>query len=472
MKDKTGSIHILSRRSFLQLALGTAAAMAFDPATAFAALPVGKYLDNVKFVVLSDTHYYDPSLGTTGPAFEAYLAQDRKMLAESKTTLESVINAIKKSDAQFVIVCGDLTKDGEYLCHQKFADYMRELAQAGKPVYVINGNHDIDCPNAYSYSGSTKTRVPNTSGSEFKRIYNECGYNKAIAVDPNSLSYVVEPAKGLRLVAMDSCVYGATRGSFTTDRLNWIKNQIKASVAEGKTVIGMMHHGIVPHFSAQPQFWGEYVVENYDQVAKELSSLGMKIVFTGHFHAQDIAEKQITGANGDFLIDVETGSLVTYPIPYRYVEFSPDRKKLRTISQRVTTTAYNTGNVDFQTYAKNFTANNMKDLLIQYLAILLRGSYPTYTDAQLTAMATGYAATKITPSLTVSDIFIAAMIAHYQGDENPDSQTRSIYQSLASSSDATVRMMGQYLVSIGTESLLADNNNVIDLVTGKSLQTF
>jgi len=38
----------------------------------------------VKFMVISDLHYFDPQLGIEGKAFAEYLDQDRKLLAYSK----------------------------------------------------------------------------------------------------------------------------------------------------------------------------------------------------------------------------------------------------------------------------------------------------------------------------------------------------------------------------------------------------
>jgi 3',5'-cyclic AMP phosphodiesterase CpdA len=470
------AINVLTRRNFLQMAMATMATLAINPSSALAAIPLGKYTKNIKFTVLSDPHYYYPQLGTTGAAFAAYLAGDRKMLAESETTLRSALNAIKLSDAQFVLICGDLTKDGEYIGHQRFATYLSELTSMGKKVFVIPGNHDIYNPHAYSYSGSTQTRVPNTSPSVFKNLYQAFGYGQAIAQDPNSLSYVVEPADNLRLIAMDSCIYGTnytsppTGGAFSADRLNWIKAQITAATAKGKTVIGMMHHGIVPHFSAQPTYFSEYVVANYNQVAQDFSSLGMNVVFTGHFHAQDIAEK-IANINNNYLVDIETGSLVTYPIPYRQIELTPDYKKIKIASTKVTSTTYNTGGLDFQTYAKNFTAQNMKELFVEQFTGVIMQLNPGLTQAQAQTQAASLAVKQIAPSLTISDLFANAMLAHYQGDEKMDAQTQGIYQAMASAADPNSKVLGQFLLSVGTDTYLPDNTVTIDLTTGKPIMT-
>lgn len=87
-----------------------------------------------KIAVISDPHYYAPELGTTGTAFNNYLAADRKMIAESKAILESTIESIKNSDAESVLVSGDLTKDGELLSRQQFAEHMKQLEDVGKAL--------------------------------------------------------------------------------------------------------------------------------------------------------------------------------------------------------------------------------------------------------------------------------------------------------------------------------------------------
>lgn len=40
----------------------------------------------MKFIVFSDPHYFDPSLGTEGKAFQEYLDNDRKLLKRQQRT--------------------------------------------------------------------------------------------------------------------------------------------------------------------------------------------------------------------------------------------------------------------------------------------------------------------------------------------------------------------------------------------------
>ena len=66
-----------------------------------------------RFAVFSDPHLYDATnLGSSGTALEAYLASDRKMLVQSEEILDAALADLKGEGLDFVLVSGDLTKDG------------------------------------------------------------------------------------------------------------------------------------------------------------------------------------------------------------------------------------------------------------------------------------------------------------------------------------------------------------------------
>ncbi len=73
---------------------------------------------HTRFIVISDLHFYDTSLGTEGKAFQDYLDADRKLLVLSDEIIGTAMEKIAKEEADFVLVAGDLTKDGERICHQ------------------------------------------------------------------------------------------------------------------------------------------------------------------------------------------------------------------------------------------------------------------------------------------------------------------------------------------------------------------
>ncbi|MFA5078474.1 MAG: metallophosphoesterase, partial [Dehalococcoidia bacterium] len=311
----------------------------------------------IGFAVISDLHIYDPSLGTTGTAFEAYLDKDRKLLRESPEILESAISIIKALKHDIVLVPGDLSKDGEKVSHQLAASYLAQLKSAGKKVFVVPGNHDILNGHSFKYVGDAIERVPNITPDQFVQIYADYGYKDALQRDPNSLSYVAELQPGLRLLALDANRYREnvenkepiTDGKFSAETLAWIEKMLAQAAKENKAVIVMMHHGIMEHYAGQEKNYGEYIVDNYEDVARLLANYNVRMVFTGHYHAQDVTEKKFD--NGKFIFDIETGSLVTYPCPIRVVAI--DKNQIANISEdRVTSIKSHL--TDFPAYAKQY----------------------------------------------------------------------------------------------------------------------
>lgn len=115
-----------------------------------------------------------------------------------------------------------------------------------------------------------------------------------------------------------------TAGRIDTSLLPWVEEQVKNAIAKGKTPIGLMHHGLVPHFSKEAELLSEYVVDDWQEMATTLADAGMRYIFTGHMHANDIAE--YTSVNGNKIYDLETGSLAAYGSPVRTVTIQRDQK--------------------------------------------------------------------------------------------------------------------------------------------------
>jgi 3',5'-cyclic AMP phosphodiesterase CpdA len=350
------------------------------------------------FFVFSDPHYYNPSLGTEGEAFQEYLDNDRKLLKESPYILEEALKYINSTEAAFVIIPGDLTKDGTLVSHQAFAKNLSEIEKTGKKVFVVPGNHDILNPQSNSYKDSLKIKVENIDPLTFKSIYHNFGYGEAISTDFFSLSYVAEPVEGLWLIGMDACRYNensngyhaVTGGRFSESTLKWIEEQLNIANEQGKEVIGFMHHGILEHYDKQAKFYGEYVVEDYGKISKLFAEKGMKLVFTGHFHAQDIVKKDF--GKGKVIYDIETGSLVTFPCPIRKVDLSAGNVTISTKRIDFIETHPN----DFENFSKEYVWSGIEGIAKRALV-----SYKLSEDeAELL-------------SGQVADAFIA----HYYGDE-------------------------------------------------------
>jgi len=411
---------------------------------------VAGHFPKLKLAIFSDAHYFAPSLLVNdGPAFQGYLAADRKLLLQSQAILDEMITELKQAQPQIVLVSGDLTKDGELICHQAMTNYLGQLKAAGAKVFVVPGNHDINNPHAVSYDGVTTTPVPSITPAQFATLYAGCGYGDAVARDPNSLSYVAEPTPGLLILAMDSCRYERntngepyTGGYFDAPRLNWITNQLAAARSQGKFVLGMMHHGILEHYAGQKMLFPEYVLDDYQTVSQMFASYGMEVVFTGHYHAQDVVKATFSQGS---LLDIETGSAVTFPCPYRLLDLESSGA-LTITSHPITTINYDLGGVPFTTYASNYLHAGLMDLATYML------THPPYNLPLSTAQF-------LAPAMT------EAFVAHYQGDEGPISpQTQGIIAYLRSLGDPMSGLMANTLSSLFHDLEPADNNLTVELI--------
>ena len=414
--------------------------------TAAAAYP------ETSFIVISDPHYFDISLGTEGPDFEAYMNEDRKMLVESREILLQAMSMMKGSPADFVIIPGDLTKDGELVCHKGFASHLKIIEEAGYPVYVVPGNHDIHNPHAVAFTQTGHEMVDTVTPEIFAALYNDYGYAEALARDPDSLSYVAEPVEGLWLLALDSCDYRnnfkdnypQTNGRFTQETIQWIESILLQALEEEKSVIAMMHHGAVEHYSSQEKHYGDYIVDDFQRFSEMLALYNVRVVFTGHYHAQDITG--ISAGNNKFLFDIETGSLVTYPSPVRSIHIG-ENQVMEVSSHFVQILpSLETAGIDFPAYSREFVHNGiisiargiMKDLLVKQ-------------DA----------ADRIAPM--VAD----AVVAHYRGDEVFPGGDMLPEKKLGLMGKVVIANRRSLAVGLWNDLPPADNDVIIDLQNGE-----
>jgi hypothetical protein len=231
------------------------------------------------------------------------------------------------------------------------------------------------------------------------------------------LSYVAEPVPGLWLIAIDSCQYAnnatninpatgkatsVTAGAISSSTLTWIGTQLASAKQQGKTVIGMLHHGLLEHFPGQSSLFPEYVVKDWSTLSKSLSDAGLSVVFTGHFHANDVVYKDF---GSSVLYDIETGSLVTAPSPYRFVQFDLTKKTMAVSTSRITS---------IPSYSSAFVSFAQK-FLYDGLATPNTGLVPKMLTAP-----TSYGGFGLPPATanSLAPLISFALMAHYYGDEN------------------------------------------------------
>lgn len=284
-------------------------------------------------VVLSDTHVMGPDLLVNdGAAWQKELANDRKLFDYSQEVFDVLMETMLSEKPDMVLITGDLTKDGELLSHQYVAGQLNRLREAGIKTFVIPGNHDFGSKHALIFDGDQSSKAEVVSREQFTELYRNHGYGAESLRDETSLSYCCEPVEGLLLIGLDS----GTDGRLEESTLQWACQQAAQAQQQGKYVLAMMHHALLPHFNAEDQLLPSSVVQNYETVRNRLADAGVQVVLTGHIHISDIAKDY----NADLtrsIYDISTGSVISYPCDYRRLTLSEDRAQLSVSTNRITT---------------------------------------------------------------------------------------------------------------------------------------
>jgi len=348
----------------------------------------------------------------------------------------------------FILIPGDLTIDAELASHEGFSTAIARLEEAGVPVLVVPGNHDVNNPQAVSFDGDDTVSVPTVGPDEFAAIYAGFGYDEAFDRDPHSLSYVVEPVEGLWVIGMDSAIYdhnvdhSTTGGAFSAETLDWILDTVSAGADADKTVIGMMHHGIREHYVGQSLLFAEYLLTGWEIASQQLAEAGMHVVFTGQYHSQDITVGEF---DGTLFYDVETGSLVTFPCPYRIIEL--EGRSMDIESFFISEVPGLALSVPFTEHAEAFLLEGITGLALALVqAPIDQGGFG------------------LTPRQ--ADIFAphaaAGFMAHYAGEEIQDPTTMLTVAAFMISPEANVQQLGLALGSLYSDLPPADNAVIID----------
>ena len=400
----------------------------------------------MKIAVMSDIHYLDPTLlmngAAQGVAFQTYLNTDPKLIAFSGPILKEAISEIVAAKPDILLIPGDLTKDGEKVSHETMAILLKQISNYGIKVFVIPGNHDVNNPEAVAYDGNNSSPTPTISAIDFADIYSGFGYQDAISRDINSLSYICEPFNKVWILGIDDCKYdqnGTTAtvgGVIKEGTMNWIQERLAEAKKKNITVLAMMHHGIMEHYTGQQTLDPGYVTDNWQSNADAFTDAGLRVLFTGHYHANDITMR---AKGNNVLFDIETGSLVTPPSPFRIIRMDPNHMYLDTKHITSIDVTFPPG-LDFVTYSNMFISGHLDGIFTYMLS-----NYP-YNFPLVTAAGK-------------APLFRNAFMAHYAGDEQitPEEQAQDDAVGLM------VPQLGMVLHNLWTDLPPSDNQYTIDM---------
>ncbi len=245
-----------------------------------------------RFAIISDPHIAIPQTIDNVP-------NRFHQVEVSIPAFDRAIQHLESLDLDFLLLPGDLTQDGESENH----DWLQQrLKQLPFPAYVVPGNHDVPYP---------QKRDRYVGLDNFSSYYGHCGYNH-----PQRLYYSQEIMPGLQLIGLNSNQFdaeGKQIGRLDQEQLQWLENLLPQ--LKNKQIFVMIHHNVIEHLPKQSQheLGRRYMLENAKDLLKILKKYGVKLIFTGHLHVQDLAYQ-------DGIYEMTTGSLVSYPHPYRVIE--------------------------------------------------------------------------------------------------------------------------------------------------------
>lgn len=331
--------------------------------------------EGFKLWVITDVHYISPSLYDDGEKFKFIIQTSAgKDIAYQAETLEALVYKTQIEKPDVLVVSGDLTLNGEKQSALELADYFKKIENTGTEVYVIPGNHDISDGWAKSYQADKAKATDQILPKEFSQIFRDFGYNEAISVDSNSLSYLVAPRENLWIAMIDTNKYswqGSTRGPVTSGSIReatyeWLEECLKLAAEKGAKVIPVMHHNLMDHNQLVNQ---GFTLDNAEKLQHLLSQEKVPFTLSGHIHAQDSASKELNGAR---IYDIVTGSFAMLRNPIGELVFENDQMNYQQIS------------VDVDNWAKKNGSKN-SDLLHhnKYLSELMQKDGEAFALSQI-----------------------------------------------------------------------------------------
>ena len=332
MKEKKLSVKVIS------ILLSLAILIACIP------MSVSANTASIRFGVITDLHYYaDVLKGDRGEEWKTFVKNKHKMYDDGNSLIANALDGVMRNavegGATYLLVPGDLTKDGELEGHKALAEKFKAFeAETGIQVFVIPGNHDINNSKACTFENGTQEDAETTSPEQFREIYAEFGYDEADSVfvpeegkKGGMLSYAITLGE-YRLIAVDSCMYsednGAEGNEHMTDGriaeglLDWVVAECEKAEDQGLTVVGMQHHNLIPHMDIEEATFWPFVVEEWEKIADTYADAGMNYIFTGHLHTNDVVSH--VSDNGETIYDILTPTLTGFPNSYRIVDFTTD----------------------------------------------------------------------------------------------------------------------------------------------------
>ena len=306
--------------------------------------------EGIKLAIATDLHYLTPQLYDNGALYTQMIENaDGKTMKYIEELTEAFVCQIIESAPDALILSGDLSFNGERNSHIMLAEKLRRVEEAGIPVLVIPGNHDLDSAKASAFSGDSYYGVDSVNKREFEEIYADLGFREALSRDRDSLSYIAEVTPELRVLMVDVNTQDEP-GFLDESTLNWIDGQLRLATEAGAKVVAVSHQNLFQHNSL---FRGGFVIGNGRLLGALFEKYGVICNLSGHMHVQHISQIE------SGLTEIATSSLAVTPNQYGLLYLSENQAYYCTEAVDVDAWAAELGLdnpelLNFREYAANF----------------------------------------------------------------------------------------------------------------------
>lgn len=267
-------------------------------------------------MLASDLHYMSSTTHDDGKAFRSMVEHDDGKLDQySDEMLDTLVETAIENHPTALALTGDITLNGERINHELLAEKLQKVQDAGIPVLVIPGNHDIRNQNAATYFGEKREEAEYLeTGDDFYEIYHRFGYDQSPNRDMASLSYVYPLDAKHWLLMLDSCIYddgNHVEGRISEATLKWMEVHLRVAKEHDIQVIVLAHHNLLQESRL---FTTQCEMENGPEVTALLEAYQVPLYISGHLHVQRIRE-HVTGPG---LEDVQNGIHEIVLSPYSF----------------------------------------------------------------------------------------------------------------------------------------------------------
>ena len=267
-------------------------------------------------MLASDLHYMSSTTHDDGKAFRSMVEHDDGKLDQySDEMLDTLVETAIENHPTALALTGDITLNGERINHELLAEKLQKVQDAGIPVLVIPGNHDIRNQNAATYFGEKREEAEYLeTGDDFYEIYHRFGYDQSPNRDMASLSYVYPLDAKHWLLMMDSCIYddgNHVEGRISEATLKWLEVHLRVAKEHDIQVIVLAHHNLLQESRL---FTTQCEMENGPEVTALLEAYQVPLYISGHLHVQRIRE-HVTGPG---LEDAQNGIHEIVLSPYSF----------------------------------------------------------------------------------------------------------------------------------------------------------